>query len=180
MVQALRALTYFNPRSRKGSDVTELTGFCPSLNFNPRSRKGSDEIHMLRMDMLHGISIHAPARGATVMLFTHKFGVMISIHAPARGATPLFERHVVTNNDFNPRSRKGSDYISNTYTVQQFYFNPRSRKGSDKRGAETPLADVISIHAPARGATIIILRIILFQQFQSTLPQGERHFVLVP
>ncbi len=33
------------------------------------------------------ISIHAPARGATALRDTFDFDVAISIHAPARGAT---------------------------------------------------------------------------------------------
>ena len=56
------------------------------------------------------------------------------------------------------------------------YFNPRSRKGSDPNGTATAVpAWVISIHAPARGATFLADSppVDLFL-FQSTLPQGER------
>ena len=34
---------------------------------------------------------------------------MISIHAPARGATILADDRLMYNSDFNPRSREGSD-----------------------------------------------------------------------
>ena len=33
------------------------------------------------------ISIHAPAKGATLKLITSTFSPIISIHAPAKGAT---------------------------------------------------------------------------------------------
>ena len=80
-----------------------------SNNFNPRSREGSDEIlaklglseivfqstlprgeRLPRRAVLYGdvrISIHAPARGATVEYLKSQCMENISIHAPARGAT---------------------------------------------------------------------------------------------
>ena len=55
--------------------------------FNPRSRTGSDFETQINETATKAISIHAPARGATVMdkEFIQLFD--ISIHAPARGAT---------------------------------------------------------------------------------------------
>ena len=38
------------------------------------------------------ISIHAPTRGATVQLGVVRVGFMISIHAPTRGATAIFAK----------------------------------------------------------------------------------------
>ena len=57
-----------------------------STDFNPRSRKGSDEEFNNDCKTYH-ISIHAPARGATIV------------------SCDDFGRF----DDFNPRSRKGSD-----------------------------------------------------------------------
>ncbi len=56
-------------------------------NFNPRSREGSDR--GLRDGGKYGIniSIHAPARGATMLILKRDYRSFISIHAPARGAT---------------------------------------------------------------------------------------------
>ena len=55
-------------------------------DFNPRPREGGDYDKTL-IRLYAGISIHAPARGATEQAGI--FGIMfdISIHAPARGAT---------------------------------------------------------------------------------------------
>ena len=128
---------------------------------------------------------------------------IISIHAPARGATlplPVPERFLL---NFNPRSREGSDdqgcqFTSNEYIFQStlprgerllvcvsncfllcisihapargatfaiptrpfssFYFNPRSREGSDIGPFKVIRFNGISIHAPARGATEEALR----------------------
>ena len=53
-------------------------------------------------------------------------------------------------------------------------FNPRSREGSDTGGIVTSVLRLISIHAPARGATETLSKAPYISQFQSTLPQGER------
>ena len=123
-------------------------------NFNPRSREGSDDVAWL-LNNIAKISIHAPARGATMLIFPWTFydyyfnprsregsdaassnkekRYQISIHAPARGATSF---RCTTN-------------------VVSSYFNPRSREGSDKSAATLPSGT---------------------SQFQSTLPRGERHY----
>ena len=54
-------------------------------------------------------------------------------------------------------------------------FNPRSREGSDHDRNRSVDSSVISIHAPARGATCVLALLLdNFRQFQSTLPRGER------
>ena len=58
--------------------------------------------------------------------------------------------------------------------IYRFYFNPRSREGSDKFYRKTAKLKIISIHAPARGATLMINENALSLIFQSTLPRGER------
>ena len=59
---------HFNPRSREGSDATSACAVYGMRYFNPRSREGSDisEFHFPRN--LLRISIHAPAKGATLKL----------------------------------------------------------------------------------------------------------------
>ena len=98
-------------------------------DFNPRSREWSDA-RGRGGGAAEGISIHAPASGATGDEYLELLPESISIHAPASGATRRAEsgRHV---RNFNPRSREGSD------TSSQNSVSIRS----------------ISIHAPARGAT---------------------------
>ena len=78
--------SYFNPRSREGSDTVLLAMSDPRSNFNPRSREGSDQIIHILSGSIH-ISIHAPARGATRIDLVGIVNADISIHAPARGAT---------------------------------------------------------------------------------------------
>ena len=55
----------FNPRTRKGCDVSRDLHFMEQLSFNPRTRKGCDA-HLNGLYSPFRVSIHAPARGATV------------------------------------------------------------------------------------------------------------------
>ena len=55
----------FNPRSREGSDVSDVLKAVWVTDFNPRSREGSDRCIAVRCSNL-SISILAPAKGATL------------------------------------------------------------------------------------------------------------------
>ena len=99
------------------------------------------------------ISIHAPARGATIIAKEQNLGSGISIHAPARGATiawmPLQEPY----KDFNPRAREGRDYkIFDSESEVYISIHAPARGATEKSGVSSQ-AIIISIHAPARGAT---------------------------
>jgi len=61
-------------------------------NFNPRPRMGGDEKRPFQRSIL-GISIPAPARGATAALRDLRLHRLISIHAPAWGATAKIEKY---------------------------------------------------------------------------------------
>ena len=56
-----------------------------------------------------GVSIRAPARGATTMLAIDYITAIVSIRAPARGATGGALRLGQASVRFNSRSREGSD-----------------------------------------------------------------------
>ena len=76
---------------------------------------------------------------------------------------------------FNPRSREGSDGGNSVYSYFDSNFNPRSREGSDSFQLDQLKLPYISIHAPAKGATLLPRQQKIPQvQFQSTLPRRER------
>ena len=99
------------------------------------------------------ISIHAPARGATLCSTLCLLGICISIHAPARGAT----------------------------SVRQAFSTSRTFQSTHPRGVRPRFATLqsrassISIHAPARGATSRVHHASRQSIFQSTHPRGVRH-----
>ena len=122
------------------------------------------------------LSIHAPAKGATMGRQCVLYITRISIHAPAKGATSHVVKISLSITYFNPRSREGSDLYNAGLTwrsakfqstlprrerrhrlpveqKQKLHFNPRSREGSDCHLLLVFLFLLISIHAPAKGAT---------------------------
>ena len=98
----------FNPRPRTGSDAPSCDRANRSYRFNPRPRTGSDQsaqVSVLRYTQFQstpphgerrhrdrsgrvsrGVSIHAPARGATTHRCQASESRWVSIHAPARGS----------------------------------------------------------------------------------------------
>ncbi len=169
----MRIIYCFNPRSRTGSDEVGATvptgdykfqstlphgerrwGLTSSILlpcFNPRSRTGSDGINGNKYNW-EMVSIHAPARGATLFLQLITPYIIVSIHAPARGAT------------------RRDKWIS----LEQWVSIHAPARGATKGNDNSNDNVHVSIHAPARGATADLKHHQLQQKFQSTLPHGER------
>ena len=123
---------YFNPRSREGSDLETGLKRLSEQTFQstlPRGERlkivkttvwvfvfqstlprGERQGRSISPASATNISIHAPARGATVFVSLLPVRNSISIHAPARGATHLQSMEVLADLHFNPRSREGSDF----------------------------------------------------------------------
>ncbi len=80
----------------------------------------------------------------------------ISIHAPAKGATTQNTTALQRVYYFNPRSREGSDGCYQAFPITDRLFQStlprRERPDSSRCFGVRP---AISIHAPAKGATVI-------------------------
>ena len=119
----------FNPRTRVGCDCPLGATATNPCCFNPRTRVGCDRRQQISVPT-KGVSIHAPAWGATQGRVWHGHQTYVSIHAPAWGATShpgkaetrdLFQSThprgvrrrctwlVGFGNSFNPRTRVGCD-----------------------------------------------------------------------
>ena len=164
--------------------------------FNPRSRVGSD-VDPLSLFLQSHISIHAPAWGATLVGCPSDHCRHISIHAPAWGATGRRRSNEAYGQNFNPRSRVGSDFHRDCVRRWAEYFNPRSRVGSDESDFDDWFASIKFQSTLPRGerrAGCDSSRpsvnfnprsrvgsdrptptpLLPFVLFQSTLPRGER------
>ena len=126
-----------------------VANFLPFQSTLPRGERRGKAMKKYEFT---GISIHAPARGATNAEKGKIWKLKISIHAPARGATPpcAFFR----------------------IRIQISIHAPA--RGATNDAYKDVGGTMISIHAPARGATPWLFAFLLFHQFQSTLPRGER------
>ena len=124
-----------------------------------RERHGYENTILLPL----GISIHAPAKGATIMKKDSFVLYTISIHAPAKGATSGYLYKSTSTLIFQstlPRRERHDDYMRSERRITD--FNPRSREGSDHRKIEKRVPIHISIHAPAKGATAILSNFISY------------------
>ena len=149
-------ILHFNPRSHKGSDCPFPAVFTLRTYFNPRSHKGSDPLPFFFRSHASSISIHAPTRGATKESRTAYRHHTISIHAPTRGATKGC-KVIYLGDSFPSTFPKRARPIFLPCCDRFRDFNPRSHKGSDGIiYAKLPNIG-ISIHAPTRGATAILL-----------------------
>ena len=104
--------------------------------------------------IVKGISIHAPARGATASPSCTLMFTEISIHAPARGAT-LNSKHINTAVTISIHApARGATISTNAENAVSFVFQSTLPRGERRSLTATQKAMLeISIHAPARGAT---------------------------
>jgi len=172
---------------------------CNSCSFNPRTRTGCD-CRMATAKRHRGrVSIHAPARGATISASliskvswvsihapargateegSKLMGVsQVSIHAPARGATDDVQTNLHLPSSFNPRTRTGCDrhfqivglfdrpfQSTHPHGVRRVWewveYTRQAFQSTHPHGVRLPAVtaectySVVSIHAPARGATL--------------------------
>ena len=118
---------------------------------HPRTRMGCDGRYRV-MNPLASVSIHAPAWGATCMT--------VSMGHPER---------------FQSTHPHGVRHDLHDSSPEYSCFNPRTRMGCDNRVACVEVVYVVSIHAPAWGATGGFLPWAYEGlKFQSTHPHGVR------
>ena len=164
----------FDPRPRaRGRLVNEIAPVLMKA-FRSTPPRGGDERHVL-WKVAKGVSIHAPARGATGPARELSARIDVSIHAPARGAT-WRKMYGATLVEFRSTPRAGGDDMARIRHDGANCFDPRPRAGGDLRFRQTVAsASRVSIHAPARGATRrIAASRELPPMFRSTPPRGGR------
>ena len=191
------ALVCFNPRTRVGRDVgLHIYSADPAMFQSTRPRGAR---HGLLSYQCHncGVSIHAPAWGATGNTAAHLAVALVSIHAPAWGATWLsvhadqFDEVSIhapawgatsdnpTLDDFYHVSIHAPAWGATTAPVSRHRpgdgFNPRARVGRDLLLISARNSPVMFQSTRPRGARLpITRRWMIFITFQSTRPRGAR------
>ncbi len=167
-----RAAPSFNPRPRAGGDPRrEDPDHVEGVSIHAPARGATDARGAPGADA--PVSIHAPARGATPRVRQGPGDCPVSIHAPARGATTVLSR-MIHGPEFQSTPPRGGRPRPGADPPPAESFNPRPRAGGDT-GHPARRADAgVSIHAPARGATAVGPGDRHGQQFQSTPPRGGR------
>ena len=105
-------------------------------SFNPRTRVGCDRFVYHQFVKQVRVSIHAPAWGATFATASAQFKFFQFQSTHPRGVRP---------------------HACPPFVHVFLGFNPRTRVGCDTRTPDGQIVDiVVSIHAPAWGATIVM------------------------
>ena len=124
------------------------------MNFNPRSRKGSDTSPSRLPGRRKRFQSTLPQGERPVQDSVRFLALLISIHAPARGAT-VHGRAVPSFGQFQSTLPQGERLRKEMLPKHSRRFQstlPQGERQISRQGY--PLPDMISIHAPARGATI--------------------------
>ena len=171
----LRTLNVFQSTRPRGARPPATPGAsASSTSFNPRARVGRDDVTALVDDQQQAVSIHAPAWGATSInpASTHAaYGFnprarvgrdrdadhralerAVSIHAPAWGATELPVAKT-RETKFQSTRPRGARHRRPKAGCRHGSFNPRARVGRDWSRGPRRQSEMVSIHAPAWGAT---------------------------
>ncbi len=158
--------------------MTEIIGHVIHY-FNPRTREGCDDDDGKTSERGKTISIHAPARGATLAHRRERRHRSRFQSTHPRGVRLRDRYYSVETGNFNPRTREGCDLPQRCLRLHLMSFqstHPRGvrlsrtfRGSSVARFQSTHPRGVrlksfhsirpkcqISIHAPARGATKFI------------------------
>ena len=146
---------YFNSRPCGRGDKAHLRHFEIQLYFNSRPcGRGDGKLTGLGHQLAF-ISIHAPAGGATISRSRTGSSPIISIHAPAGGATCARAEMMNALGNFNSRPCGRGDEGCNAEDIKlyKFQFTPL-REGRRRDGIQYRFRHLISIHAPAGGATV--------------------------
>ena len=121
--------------------------------FNPRTRTGCDACDG-SLWQRQAVSIHAPVRGATPGLNVLQHLCEVSIHAPVRGATTCSGRRSPATPRFNPRTRTGCDHFRSPMLRAAPEFQSTHPYGVRHESQFSCPVQIVSIHAPVRGATV--------------------------
>ena len=150
------------------------SGTGRARSFQSTPPRGGRHHRPRRPQGLAGFNPRPRVGGDVVVRCASGVGHLVSIHAPAWGATGEPPRQEAIHHGFNPRPRVGGDLGSDSATIGCTRFNPRPRVGGDSVGHVAGETVLVSIHAPAWGATPSIASIVRADGFQSTPPRGGR------
>ena len=168
-------LDRFNPRARGGRDRQYFYFIPLSILFQSTRPRGARHNESLDRIANAAVSIHAPAGGATCDAECRK-GLGVCFNPRARGGRDLdVTGRTDTNHSFNPRARGGRDAARILTMDKRPQFQSTRPRGARLTffACCRPFG-LVSIHAPAGGATTRSASLSVCAVFQSTRPRGAR------
>ena len=156
VIKTTRVWRGFNPRPREGGDARVAGAAWRMLRFNPRPREGGDASDPSRSNSVPCFNPRS-REGATWRRIIPVCAVWRFQSTPPRGGRrPMRSPCGISLRCFNPRPREGGDeyYYDSRKSFKQFQSTP-PRGGRRYCCCGNWRQDGVSIHAPARGATLI-------------------------
>ena len=120
--------TSFNPRARTGATIAPPSRDGFPMCFNPRARTGATRGHWPTRHRRRSFNPRART-GRDHGYLQLRLLQAVSIHAPARGATLDVARSIVGRRCFNPRARTGRDGV----LIEQFHRYEKARLPRTRR-----------------------------------------------
>ena len=151
--QSTTRMSCFNSRTHEGCDSPRGTVSLLTPLFQFTHPRGVRQPRHGSGDDAADVSIHAPARGATLSEWQDHCHEYVSIHTPARGATGLMARGFVlmTFQFTHPRGVRQTTEKGATVSSLFQFTHPRGVRQQLLDPVIAP--EAVSIPAPARGAT---------------------------
>ena len=147
----------FQSTPPRGGRRTSRRGHHGANCFNPRPRVGGDLIMILRREVPISVSIHAPAWGATSARTSLLPMASVFQSTPPRGGRPRLAASTGRSARFQSTPPRGGRPAVRLTIWPPMRFNPRPRVGGDSSPSCSTRAKFVSIHAPAWGATVLLL-----------------------
>jgi len=144
----------FNPRARVGRDGSMASSGAGGSLFQSTRPRGARRDLSAPEGRFEGVSIHAPAWGATRDRLRQFERICVSIHAPAWGAT-LIHACAVVLRSFQSTRPRGARRTSTPTLLHSTRFHSTRPRGARPCLSRHPASAslLVSIHAPAWGAT---------------------------
>ena len=145
-------------------------------SFNPRTREGCDTIHIWSVSCTLTFQSTHPRGVRRQCRDVERNTAGVSIHAPARGATIALIMGLASINKFQSTHPRGVRQTRRMEIQSSFYcFNPRTREGCDFSIHQLSDASTEFQSTHPRGVRLETgIREIINNQFQSTHPRGVR------
>ena len=169
-------MSSFNPRPREGGDGTQVFIRGEHISFQSTPPRRGRRWSRVPMAWVSSFQSTPPRRGRQRAGEAARGNGGVSIHAPAKGATTRRRPRPRASSCFNPRPREGGDSASTGRDDAPSMFQstpPRRGRQPDPRDGVVRVG--VSIHAPAKGATGVAAGGSTGQLlFQSTPPRRGR------
>ena len=142
----------FNPRAHAGRDIYFRIFNPNAVSFNPRAHAGRDAVYAPMKASFAKVSIHAPTRGATRIVFSIT-GLFDCFNPRAHAGRDVNWAVLKMIFMFQSTRPRGARLAMITSFSPDSSFNPRAHAGRDEPFVSTFSVSCVSIHAPTRGAT---------------------------